>query len=74
MKWFDCIGGNLIDWGPDYRIYLAMDGDALIILFGGGTKPRQQSDIDLAKALHAEYKCRKKGQAFVDRLGKQKRR
>ena len=42
------------------RIYLARDGEALIILFGGGTKRGQQKDIDQAKALHAEYKERKK--------------
>jgi hypothetical protein len=36
-----------------------MDGDSLIILFGGGTKRRQKTDIDRAKALHAEYKTRK---------------
>jgi hypothetical protein len=29
------------------------------VLFGGGTKRRQQADIDRAKALHAEYKARK---------------
>jgi putative component of toxin-antitoxin plasmid stabilization module len=23
IKWFDCIGGYRIDWGEDYRIYLA---------------------------------------------------
>ena len=49
--------------GAGYRIYLARDGEALIILFGGGTKRRQQKDIDQAKALHAEYKDRKKALA-----------
>jgi putative component of toxin-antitoxin plasmid stabilization module len=34
-------------------------GDALIILLGGGTKQRQQVDIDRATALWAEYKARK---------------
>ena len=29
------------------------------VLFGGGTKRRQQSDIERAKAFHAEYKARK---------------
>jgi putative addiction module killer protein len=60
VKWFAGIGEFVIDWGPGYRIYLARDGEALIILFGGGTKRRQQNDIDQAKALHAEYKDRKK--------------
>ncbi len=60
VKWFDGIAEYVIDWGPGYRIYLARDGEALIILFGGGTKKRQQADIDRAKALHEEYKARKK--------------
>jgi putative addiction module killer protein len=41
-------------------VYLAKDGDTLIILLGGGTKNKQQKDIDRAKNLHAEYKQRKK--------------
>ena len=60
IKWFDGMGEYVIDWGPGYRIYLAKDGDTLIVLFGGGTKQRQQRDIDKAKELLAEYKARKK--------------
>lgn len=60
VKWFDGIGEYKIDWGPGYRIYLAKDDDTLIVLFGGGTKRGQQRDIDQAKALHTEYKARKK--------------
>jgi putative addiction module killer protein len=60
IKWFDGIGEYVIDWGPGYRIYLVKDGEALIVLFGGGTKRGQQPDIDQAKALLAEYKARKK--------------
>jgi len=63
VKWFAGIGEYVIDWGPGYRIYLAKDGEALIILFGGGTKRGQQKDIDQAKALHVEYKDRKKALA-----------
>jgi putative addiction module killer protein len=37
IKWFAGLGEYVIDWGPGYRIYLARDGDALIVLFGGGT-------------------------------------
>jgi putative addiction module killer protein len=59
VKWFAGIGEYVIDWGPGYRIYLAKDGESLIVLFGGGTKRRQQADIEWAKALHAEYKARK---------------
>jgi putative addiction module killer protein len=62
IKWFDGIGEYVIDWGPGYRIYLAKDGEKLIILLGGGTKKKQQKDIDRAKELHAEYKARKKKQ------------
>lgn len=48
-----------IDWGPGLRIYLAQDGDALVVLFGGGTKRSQRADIGRARALLAEYKARK---------------
>lgn len=60
IKWFDGIGEYRIDWGPGYRIYLAQDGKQLIILFGGGTKKNQQSDIEKARELYQEYKRRKK--------------
>ena len=57
VKW---IGGGLgeyrIDWGPGYRLYLARDWDDLIILFVGGTKKRQQSDIERAGVLLGKYK------------------
>src|SRR5208282_868167 len=59
VKWFAGIGECVIDWGPGYRIYLAKDGDTLIVLFGGGTKRRQQAGIERAKSLHVEYKTRK---------------
>ena len=60
VKWFGGLGELRIDWGPGYRVYLARDGDALVLLFCGGTKKRQQADIATALALHAEYKARKK--------------
>jgi putative addiction module killer protein len=59
IKWFAGLGEYVIDWGPGYRIYLAKDGESLIVLFGGGTKRGQQKDIDRAKVLHAEYRARK---------------
>lgn len=76
VKCFDGIGEYRIDWGPGYRIYLAQDGKQLIILFGGGTKKSQQSDIDQAKELYQEYKTRKKQAseaAKKERNGKKKR-
>ena len=60
IKWLGGIGELRIDWGPGYRVYLAKDGVNLIILFGGGTKKKQQADIDEAKKLFLEYKQRKK--------------
>ena len=59
VKWIGTIGEYRIDWGPGYRIYLAKEGSALIILFGGGTKRRQRADVRRAEALFAEYKARK---------------
>src|SRR5262245_46154855 len=59
VKWIGVIGEYRIDWGPGYRIYLARDGDAMIILLGGGTKKGQQNDIVRAQALWTEYKLRK---------------
>ena len=49
-----------IDFGPGYRIYFGRDGEALVILLGGGTKKRQQKDIENAKKLWKEYKRRKR--------------
>ena len=59
VKWIGAIGEYRIDWGPGLRIYLAKDGNTLIILLGGGTKKRQQADIERARASWAEFKARK---------------
>ncbi len=50
-------------FGPGYRIYLGRDGDALIILLGGGAKTRQRQDIERAHRLWDEYKSRKRTEA-----------
>ena len=63
VKWFSGLGELKIDWGPGYRVYLARDGDALVLLLCGGTKKRQQADIATAQALRAEYHARKKAAA-----------
>src|ERR1700689_3098967 len=39
-----------IDFGPGYRVYFEKDGENLVILLGGGTKKRQQLDIQAALA------------------------
>jgi len=48
-----------IDFGPGYRVYFGKDGDRLVILLGGGTKKRQQQDIETALARWQDYKRRK---------------
>jgi putative addiction module killer protein len=48
-----------INWGPGYRIYFGRDGNTLVILLTGGTKQRQERDIETAKALWADYKRRR---------------
>ena len=48
-----------IDWGPGYRVYFGRDGDVLVILLTGGTKQRQQRDIETAKTSWTDYKRRK---------------
>jgi putative addiction module killer protein len=50
-----------IDAGPGYRVYFGRDGDALVILLTGGTKRRQQRDIDAAHAYWQNYKQSKRG-------------
>jgi len=49
-----------MDFGPGYRVYFGKDGDRIVVLLGGGTKKRQQNDIDSACAIWREYKKRKR--------------
>jgi putative addiction module killer protein len=48
-----------IDFGDGYRVYFGKDGERLVILLGGGTKRRQQQDIETALARWQDYKRRK---------------
>ena len=48
-----------IDWGPGYRVSFGRDGDVLVILLTGGTKQRQQRDIETAKTHWMDYKRRR---------------
>ena len=58
------VGGGVyeckINFGPGYRVYFGKDGEALIILLGGGSKKRQQADIGAALSCWQEYKRRKR--------------
>ena len=51
-----------IDFGPGYRVYFGQDGAALVILLTGGTKKRQQRDIDAAHSYWQDYKQSRRGQ------------
>lgn len=48
-----------VDFGPGYRIYLGKDGEELVILVGGGSKKRQQGDIEMAQTRWQDYRQRK---------------
>jgi putative addiction module killer protein len=50
----------VLNFGPGYRIYFGKDVDQIIILLGGGTKKRQQNDINLAIERWQDFKQRKK--------------
>jgi putative addiction module killer protein len=60
----DCksLGGGLyelrIDWGPGYRLYYAMIGQACVLLLCGGDKRKQTSDIERARSYLQDYKER----------------
>ncbi|HVZ14016.1 MAG TPA: type II toxin-antitoxin system RelE/ParE family toxin [Bauldia sp.] len=50
-----------IDFGPGYRVYFGREGERLVILLGGGTKKRQQRDIENAVSRWADYRKRVAG-------------
>lgn len=50
-----------LDYGPGYRVYFGRDGDRVIVLLIGGTKQRQQNDIETAQSYWQDYKSRKGG-------------
>jgi putative addiction module killer protein len=51
-----------IDFGPGYRVYFGQDGMTLVVLLTGGTKKRQQRDIEAAHGYWRDYKQSKRGQ------------
>jgi putative addiction module killer protein len=51
-----------ISFSPGYRVYFGKDGEQIVILLGGGTKQRQQIDINVAAGRWEDYRQRKKQQ------------
>ena len=74
VQWFRGIGEYKIDYGPGWRIYLARDGLQIIVLLGGGSKVRQQRDIDRAVDLWERYKRLKATAAGKSKTGSNKPR
>ena len=53
----------VLNFGPGYRLYFGKDGERIVILLAGGTKKRQQRDIQASQARWQDYKDRKTGKA-----------
>ena len=45
-----------IDYGPGYRVYYLKSGSVLVVLLCGGDKRTQQTDINKAMRLAAEWR------------------
>ncbi len=45
-----------INYGPGYRVYYIKFGSVLVVLLCGGDKRTQQTDINKAKRLAAEWR------------------
>ena len=58
------VGGGVLEcrisFGPGYRIYFGKEGETAVILLGGGTKKRQESDIQAAHQRWLDYKQMRK--------------
>lgn len=51
-----------LDFGPGYRVYFGRDGKTRIILLGGGSKRRQDTDVAAAIVRWKRYQQAKKEQ------------
>lgn len=51
--WFDGL-----DIGPGYRVYFGVHERRVVILPGGGTKRRQQADIERARRIWRQLRPR----------------
>jgi len=50
-----------VDWGPGYRVYYAIVGEACVLLLCGGDKRKQSSDIERAVEYLRDYQERTRG-------------
>ena len=61
------VGGGVlecrIDFGPGCPVYLGKDGDAPMVLLGGGTGKRRRQDIETARGHWRDCKRRKRREA-----------
>ena len=55
-----------IDFGPGYRVYFGRDGERLVILLAGGTKKRQQRDIEMAAGYWRDYKRTRRADRWTE--------
>jgi len=62
------VGGGVfecrIDFGPGYRVYFGKDGERIVILLCGGSKKRQQDDIELAAECWQDYKKQRRSEQW----------
>lgn len=49
-----------ISFGPGYRVYFGSHGPTIVVLVAGGTKVRQQHDINCAIDRWRDYRRRKR--------------
>ncbi|WP_044206632.1 type II toxin-antitoxin system RelE/ParE family toxin [Pectobacterium odoriferum] len=47
-----------VDYGPGYRVYYAIEGDKMILLFTGDDKSSQSKDLDKAVQYWRDYQKR----------------
>ena len=63
----DCkpVGGGVLElrmtFGPGYRVYLACEGQSVVLLLCGGDKGSQDRDIERARQHWNEYRSRDRG-------------
>ena len=54
------VGGGVmelrVDVGPGYRVYVAIEGRRLLLLLAGGSKHRQQRDIEDARRILDDWR------------------